>query len=220
MVIDENVNNAFNSDDDEESVAEQEVINEYVQTIQANKFIDARLLFLNQRSIDLKNVTLSNGDNPLHSSVLSNNSTYTLFLLQHGVSPDVVNPKTNSTPMHYAIKNSAIKMITLLVQFNADTNIRNKRGETSKTLALISKNKEIKALVMGFDSKTVNKKKNEDDEEDEDDEDEYEDEEDEEDDEDDNDNEEEERQRQISIKKEKKKEKLKKKKKKKAKCEN
>lgn len=67
--------------------------------------------------------------------------------LESGFDPNIRNPLTGYTPLHYACWHEYKDIIMLLLQYNADPLIKNNEGETCLDTAKLSKNDEIIELL-------------------------------------------------------------------------
>jgi len=92
--------------------------------------------YLNEyTSYDLLSAELPNGDHPLHVAVRNKSHKLVLFLLDSGVSANILNEKTGDSPLHAAAIARDLSIITLLLDHSADVNVTNNAHDTPLTIA-------------------------------------------------------------------------------------
>lgn len=91
--------------------------------------------------------THSSGADCLQIAVEKHNTHLIVFLLMHGVSPNVQNSKTGDTALHIAVRQGAAKIVALLSQKRADCSITNFADETPFDLAIEARNVEIQEIL-------------------------------------------------------------------------
>lgn len=67
--------------------------------------------------------------------------------LEDGIDPNLKNPVTGYTPLHYACWNNFYDIVDLLLQYGANPLIKNNEGENSLETARITKNKKLIELL-------------------------------------------------------------------------
>lgn len=67
--------------------------------------------------------------------------------LEDGIDPNLKNPVTGYTPLHYACWNNYYDIVELLLQYGANPLIKNNEGENSLETARITKNKKLIDLI-------------------------------------------------------------------------
>ena len=81
-----------------------------------------------------------NGNTPLHSICITNNTELATVAANAECNPNVLN-KQQDTPLHIACRNSSIKMVEILLSIkDCDVNVKNKHGDSPLHLACRNKN--------------------------------------------------------------------------------
>ena len=93
----------------------------------------------NRKFLNALNAPNRKGYTPLMLSVLKNRITIAVTFLQAGSLPDIPNPKTGDTALHYAVELGLAPIVKALIVFGAQVEIRNEAGFTPLDLAGQSK---------------------------------------------------------------------------------
>ena len=89
----------------------------------------------NEKFLNALNAPSKKGYTPLMLSVLENRIASTVTFLQAGSLPDVQNPKTGDTALHYAVELGLAPIVKALIVFGAQLEIRNEAGFTPLNFA-------------------------------------------------------------------------------------
>jgi len=99
--------------------------------------------------MNLEEFYLKNGDSCIHTAVKLKDTKLLYFLLNKGFNPDFQTLHSFDTSLHIATRNKSINIIKILIEYNADTNIKNILQETPFDIA--KNTKYLNALFL-FDS--------------------------------------------------------------------
>merc|ERR1711971_718486 len=98
--------------------------------------------------LDLIHERFENGDSALHVAVRNKKPQLILYLLTNGLSPNARNTKNGDTPLHSAVRAHAVKVVGILLQYNADTQITNHQRETPLSIASENGDADIHELLV------------------------------------------------------------------------
>ena len=70
------------------------------------------------------------GASALHLATMHTNHIIIKLLLDHGFNPNIRAEKSGNTPLHYAVAANNIGAVQLLIQYQANRNLRNLEGLT------------------------------------------------------------------------------------------
>lgn len=111
------------------------------QAADNNQYNLARLLLKYNASPDIQR---NDGETPLHLACFKGDSEMAMILLEHKANPNVQNYTFGKTPLHYAVEDSYADVVSLLIQYQACTETKDKHGKTPKDIARTS---EIQSLL-------------------------------------------------------------------------
>ena len=89
----------------------------------------------------------NDGETPLHLACFKGDYEMALLLLEHKASPNYQNFTFGKTPLHYAVDYSYANIVTLLIQYHVNIELKDKHGKTAKDIARSS---EIQSLLAGI----------------------------------------------------------------------
>eukprot|EP01084_Bolivina_argentea_P001576 2909_1 len=114
----------------------------------------ASFYFEEYPSINMLDYTWNDGDTALHIACKNKKIRLVFLLLTKGAIVNAQNTQNNDTPLHHAVHKHDEKIISLLLQYNADPYVMNKNNETAITISSKFRDKSI------FDSLSINNKLN------------------------------------------------------------
>lgn len=87
-----------------------------------------------------------NENTSLHLSVVANNFDITANILRRN--PELVNCQNcnGDTPLTFAVSGNSFALAQILIEHDADPDIKNNSGHSGRTLALTSKNDSMRSL--------------------------------------------------------------------------
>ena len=102
------------------------------QAAENRQYKIAVLLLLYNANPDIQQ---NDGETPLHLSCFKGDEEMALILLKNNASVNIQNYVFGKSPLHYAVDYSYINIITILLQYNANPDLKDKHGKTSKDIA-------------------------------------------------------------------------------------
>jgi ankyrin repeat protein len=90
------------------------------------------------------NIQQNDGETPLHLACFKGDLDMVKLLLFHKADPNIQNFTFGKTALHYAVDYSYSELITLLVSYNANADLKDKHGKSAKD---ISRSQEISTLL-------------------------------------------------------------------------
>ena len=118
------INFSFLAADEEESAYPSQAI-----IIAAYRGDDAMVRELFAAGVD-KDVRDALGATALHAAMFQRNLIVVKLLLDNGFDPNARTTKSGNTPLHYAVASNNLGAARLLLQYQANKNIRNLEGLT------------------------------------------------------------------------------------------
>ena len=88
---------------------------------------------------------------PLSAAVDGNEPLAVRLLLRRGANPDLADGDGDRFPLHWAAANGHKECIQVLVSFDADTRVQDKKGRTPLTIAVQRGMRGIVELAVGID---------------------------------------------------------------------